>query len=219
MIPDTATLIPPWPAFTAFLLASLVLAVTPGPGVLYIVSRSVGQGRPAGLVSVAGVALGNFGNAVAAALGVAAVFAALPWAFTALRYAGAVWLVVLAIRMLRSPVAGLPDGLPGPESVRRLFRDGFLVALLNPKTTLFFAAFLPQFLSAGAAPVAQSVLLGTLFVSIAAATDAAYAFAAGRVSSMLVRHRAARAAGHWLGGGTLLGLGIFCAFDTLRRAR
>ena len=126
---------PPWPLFSAFLIASLVLAVTPGPGVLYIVARSLAQGRRSGLVSVAGVALGNLGNALAAALGLAALFAVSATAFAVVRYAGALYLAYLGVRMLQSARAGISAAPPTqPAPLGRIFRDGFVVALLNPKS-------------------------------------------------------------------------------------
>lgn len=203
-------LLPPWPLFSAFLLASLVLAVTPGPGVLYIVARSFVQGRRHGLVSVAGVALGNLGNAVAASVGLAAVFAVSSVAFSVVKYAGALYLIHLGVQMLRAQEQGEAVAVPSESSLRRVFRDGFVVALLNPKTTVFFAAFLPQFLSPDASPMAQSLALGSLFVTIAAATDSAYALAAGVVAPAL-RGCGARRFGRRLGGGVFIGLGIFTA--------
>lgn len=207
-------LLPPWPLLSAFLAASLALAVTPGPGVAYIVARSLLQGRRAGLASVAGVALGNFGNACAAALGLAALFAVSALAFTAVKYAGALYLVWLGLRLLRAPANTPPAAASMPVPTWRLFRDGAVVSLLNPKTTLFFAAFLPQFMS-GSRPLAQSLLLGALFVAIAAATDSAYALAAGRLTSML--HGRWRGAGRKLGGGLFIGLGLFAALGGPRK--
>jgi threonine/homoserine/homoserine lactone efflux protein len=168
------SLFPPWPLFSAFVMASLVLAVTPGPGVFYIVTRSIVQGRRSGLVSVAGVALGNLGNALAASVGLAALFAVSSLAFTIVKYAGALYLVYLGVQMLRTPHAEPSAPAPAVATLGRIFRDGFVVALLNPKTTLFFAAFLPQFLSPAVSPVLQSMALGALFVAIAALTDSAY---------------------------------------------
>lgn len=201
---------PPWPLFSAFLLASFVLAVTPGPGVLYIVTRSLVQGRRSGLVSVAGVALGNLGNALAASVGLAALFAVSSLAFSVVKYAGALYLVYLGVQMLRSSPAENFGTVPAVASLTRVFRDGFVVALLNPKTTIFFAAFLPQFLSPNAPPMFQSVALGSLFVAIAAVTDSAYALAAGAVAPAL-RGSVARRIGRRLGGGVFVGLGVFTA--------
>lgn len=201
-------ILPPAPLLTAFLVASLVLAVTPGPGVLYIVARSLAQGRRAGLASVAGVALGNLGNAVAAGLGLAALFEVSDLAFTLVKYAGAAYLVYLGIRALAAPAAP-PEAGPTPlQPVARVFRDGVVVALLNPKTTVFFAAFLPQFMTPGAPPAIQPLLLGALFVLIAACTDALYALAAGSLGRAIGRYRAARTAGRRLAGLTFIGLGL-----------
>lgn len=209
---------PPWPLFSAFLVASFVLAVTPGPGVLYIVTRSLVQGRRSGLVSVAGVALGNLGNALAAAVGLAALFAVSSLAFSVARYAGALYLVCLGVQMLRCGPVEMSAGVPRATSLQRVFRDGFVVALLNPKTTLFFAAFLPQFLSQHAPPMLQSMGLGFLFVAIAAFTDSAYAWAAGSVAPVL-RRAAARRVGRRLGGGVFIGLGLVTALAGARGAK
>ena len=206
-------LLPPWPLLSAFLVASLVLAVTPGPAVFYIVTRSLLQGRRFGLASVAGVALGNLGNACGAAIGLAAVFAVSALAFTVVKYAGAVYLVYLGVQALRARHAGTPSNAPGRERLWRIFRDGFVVALLNPKTALFFAAFLPQFTSAGQPPLAQSLLLASIFVAIAAVTDTAYAFAAGSVAPALNRARGVRAAGRFLTAGSFIGLGLYTALS------
>lgn len=211
-------LVPPWPLFSAFLLASLVLAITPGPGVLYIVTRSLAQGRHGGLVSVAGVALGNVGNALAASLGLAAVFAVSSLAFTVVKYAGAAYLIWLGVRMLRRPAATSEAAVPAPAPLRRVFRDGLIVALLNPKTTVFFAAFLPQFLTANAAPMTQSMALGALFVAIAAVTDSVYALAAGTMAPKLRANVAQRIARR-LGGSVFIGLGVFAALAGSRGAK
>lgn len=207
-------LFPSWPLFSTFLIASFALAVTPGPGVLYIVTRSLAQGHRAGLASVAGVAVGNFGNALAASAGLAALFAVSSLAFSVIRYIGALYLVYLGVQMLRSSPMPMDNSASGPTAspLGHVFRNGFVVALLNPKTMVFFAAFLPQFLSPGAPPIFQSTVLGSLFVVIAALTDSVYALAAGvaaprrsqpgstsrrrRVHRPWPLHSAGRAAGH-----------------------
>lgn len=203
-------LLPPWPLFSAFLLASLILAVTPGPGVLYIVRRTLVQGRRQGLESVAAVAVGNLGNAFAASFGLAVVFAVSSLVFSVIKYAGALYLVYLGVQMLRPTVTENADNLPSTAQPARVFRDGFVVAMLNPKTTVFFAAFLPQFLSPHASPMLQSLTLGALFVAIAAITDSIYALVANAVAPAL-RTQAASDIGRRLGGGIFVGLGIFTA--------
>lgn len=209
---------PSWPLFSAFLLASFVLAITPGPGVLYIVTRSLVQGRQSGLVSVVGVAFGNLGNALAASVGLAALFAVSSLAFSVVKYAGALYLVYLGVQMLRPSAIENLVAMPAATSLTRVFRDGFVVALLNPKTTVFFAAFLPQFLSPDAPPMFQSIALGTLFVAIAALTDSAYALAAGAVAPAL-RGSVARHMGRRLGGGLFIGLGVFTALAESRAGK
>jgi len=213
-------MLPSPPMLTAFLAASLVLAVVPGPGVFYIVVRSLTQGRRAGLASVAGLALGNFGNAVGASIGLAAVLAVSSTAFIVVKWAGAVYLVWLGVKAMRRPAgAADPAQAAAPADVRRVFRDGFIVALLNPKTAVFFAAFLPQFMGADSIPVLQGAVLGGLFVAIAAVTDTLYALAAGTGARMLASNASARSAGRYLTGGALIGLGLMTAFSGGRSGR
>jgi len=211
-------LLPSWPLLSAFVAASFVLAVTPGPGVFYIVTRSLMQGRGAGLASVAGVALGNLGNAIGACIGLAALFAVSAVAFTVVKYAGAAYLVYLGWQALRTP-APTNESVPAiaPASSARIFRDGFVVALLNPKTAIFFAAFLPQFIDATTAPMMQSIALASLFVAIAAMTDSLYALAAGVAAPLLRRARGARAAGRYVTAGAFFGLGLLTAATGSRR--
>jgi len=213
------SLLPPWPLLSAFLMASLVLALTPGPAVFYIVTRSVRQGRRVGLASVAGITLGNLGNMLAACLGLAALFAISALAFTVVRYAGAAYLVYLGIRALYAPLGEPLRIEPSIPPLMGAFRDGLIVALFNPKTTLFFAAFLPQFISSGAAPMVHSVALGSLFVTLAAGTDSAYALAAGTLAPVLARARGVRALGRYGTAGALIGLGVFAAVSGSRDGR
>jgi threonine/homoserine/homoserine lactone efflux protein len=208
------------PTLAAFAGASLVLSVTPGPAVLYVVTRTLAQGKRAGLASVAGVALGNLGNAIGASIGLAALFAVSSLAFTIVKFAGAAYLVWLGIQALRSPRS--TAGVSTFEAPRfgRIFRDGFLVALLNPKTALFFAAFLPQFIDPAGSAIAQSVALGSLFVAIAATSDAVYVMAAGAASPALRRGGGGRSWGRYLAAGAYLGLAFFTvAFSSRGNAR
>lgn len=211
--------LPPWPLLSAFVVASVVLAVTPGPGVLYIVARCLAQGRASGLASVAGVALGNLGNALGAALGLAALFAVSSAAFTVVKWAGAAYLVWLGVAALRARPAATEaaQGQPAAAALGRVFRDGFFVALLNPKTTIFFAAFLPQFIAPQGPVVVQTALLGVLFVAIAAISDTAYALLAGSVAPRL-RGAGVGRWGRWLSGGTYIGLGVLTALSDTRPA-
>lgn len=210
-------LLPPLPLLSAFLIASSILAVTPGPGVLYIVTRSLSQGRRAGLTSVAGVAVGNLGNALGASLGLAAVFSLSPPAFVLVKYAGAGYLTWLGLSTWLGPTgdAAGPNLEPRP---RRMFQDGVFVALLNPKTTIFFASFLPQFLSDSDGMMTQTVILGTIFVLLAAATDSIYAIAAGAIAPTLKARSGLAAKGRYLTGAVYVGLGILTALSGSRAA-
>lgn len=208
-------MLPDMPLLLAFVGASLVLAITPGPAVVYIVARTLAQGRASGLASVLGVALGNFSNALGAALGLAALFAVSSAAFTAVKWAGAAYLVYLGIRMWRTTLPGAdatPQVLAQPSW--RVFRDGFMVALLNPKTTLFFAAFLPQFMDAHGNPLMQTVALGGVFVGIACCTDVIYVLMAGLVAPRLRRAAWGGRWGNRLAGTSFIGLGVLTALGT-----
>jgi threonine/homoserine/homoserine lactone efflux protein len=185
--------------------------------VLYIVTRSLAHGRRYGLASVAGVALGNGCNALGAILGLAALFAVSAAAFAAVKWAGAAYLVYLGIRTLRGYRAGAAAERPSATPVGKVFRDGFVVALLNPKTAVFFAAFLPQFMTAGAQPAAQGVVLGSLFVALAAVTDSVYALFASAVAVSLGRSPRAARGSRVLAGGALVGLGVYAAVTGARR--
>jgi threonine/homoserine/homoserine lactone efflux protein len=208
-------LLPPWPLLLAFLAASLVLALTPGPAVVYIVARTLAQGRAAGLASALGVALGNFGNALGAALGLALLFAVSSAAFTVVKLAGAAYLVWMGLKLWRE--AGQAGDATAPvlqaRSTGQVFGDGLVVALLNPKTALFFAAFLPQFISAPAHAMAQSVLLGGLFALLAACTDVGYVLLAALVAPRLRRAAGARRLGQRTAGSAFIGLGLLAAFS------
>ncbi len=201
----------PWPsvaALTTFVLASLVLALSPGPGVLYIVTRSLVQGRRSGIVSAAAMLVGNLVCGLLVVLGLTAIVALSAWFFTVLRYAGAAYLVYLGVRMMLSKPRDADVTASPPVSQQRVFLDGLLVALLNPKTLVFFAAFLPQFMSTAEPSLLQGTLLVCLFVLIAFITDSSYALAAGWIAAPLQRSARTQAAGRWIGGGFLVALGI-----------
>ncbi|CAN7426394.1 LysE family translocator [Cupriavidus necator] len=213
--------LPPWPLLTAFVLASLALAITPGPAVVYIVTRTLAQGRRAGLASIGAVALGNLGNAIGASLGLAVLFSVSALAFSVVKYAGAAYLIWLGIRALRGAGAAADGGTAevAPRSLRQVVRDGFVVALLNPKTAIFFAAFLPQFMNPAGSALTQSLALGVAFVLIAATTDACYVMAAAAVMPALRRAGRARAFGRYLTGAAFIGLGVFTAASGSRAVK
>ncbi len=204
----------------AFVAAAFVLAVTPGPGVVYIVARTLAQGRGAGLASVAGVALGNLGNAVGASLGLAALFAVSATAFTVVKLAGAAYLLYLGIQALRAPRDGSAAARQlGSAAHVRILRDGFVVALLNPKTTIFFAAFLPQFLHLQAPVMVQSLALSAVFVCIAALTDAAYVLLAGVLAPSLRGGSVLASRGRYVAAAVYVALGVYAALADYRGAR
>jgi threonine/homoserine/homoserine lactone efflux protein len=207
------------PALAVFLLASLVLAVTPGPGVIYLVTRTFAAGRRAGLASVGGVALGNLGNAALASLGLAAVLAVSARAFTAVKLAGAAYLLYLGVRELRRAGRRTQGEPPRPPvGSGRVFRDGFLVALLNPKTAIFFGAFLPQFVDPTRSPLVQSLALGAAFVAIAACTDTLYVIATDRLGPGIAR-LGVRPAMARLAGLSFIALGLVVACSDTRSVR
>jgi len=212
---------PAAPVSIAFLAASLILAITPGPGVIYIVTRSASQGRAAGLASAAGIALGNLCNGLIASLGLATLFAVSALAFTLVKYAGACYLIYLGARTILGPTMNASPAEPTPPAVplRRIFADGFLVALFNPKTAIFFAAFLPQFLDPSDATVTATLALSVVFVLIAAATDCVYALLASSARRWLARRRGAVRAGRYVSGGAFIALGLFAALTGQRASQ
>ena len=176
-----------------FAAAALALLVVPGPSVLYIVTCSAEHGRRAGLASVAGVHAGSVVHVAAAAAGLSAVLMRSALAFQAVKYAGAAYLVVLGVRRLTrrdtpdaDDAASPVDARSGAAPVRQLFWRGVLVNVLNPKTALFFLAFLPQFVDPDRGNVAaQALVLGAAFIALGVCTDGAYAIVAASVATRL----------------------------------
>ncbi|CAG1010482.1 partial Homoserine/homoserine lactone efflux protein, partial [Anaerolineales bacterium] len=159
-----------------FMLAALALLLVPGPAVLYITARSASQGRMAGFVSVLAIETANFLQAVAAALGLSAILLSSALAFDVVKYLGAAYLIYLGIRKLLTQDNQSEGGQLKKESLQRIYWQGFVVNILNPKTALFFFAFLPQFVDPGRGNVTmQTLLLGVIFVSMAIVTDSLYA--------------------------------------------
>lgn len=206
VIPDAASI-------GVFALAALALLLTPGPAVLYIVARSVEQGRLAGLVSVCGITTGTLVHVLAAALGLSALLASSALAFSAVKYAGAAYLIYIGVRrILDRAAAPAAPGRLARRSLGRLYRDGFVVNLLNPKTALFFLAFLPQFIdpARGGAPF-QVVFLGLLFALMGFASDGLYALAAGAAGRWVKRNSQYLRWERYLTGGVFIGLGVTAA--------
>ena len=192
-----------------FLAASLALACTPGPDMIYVVSRALAQGRRAGLVSAAGLSLGLVAHTLLAALGVSVLLASSATAFTLLKGAGAIYLLWIGVQMWRAPPALQFDAAGATLDTRRLFLQGSLSALLNPKLALFFLAFLPQFVPAdSASPVIDAILLGLTVSAIGVAVQALAGVVAGSLNEGL-RRRPAAVRGLFRFSGTLMiGLGL-----------
>jgi threonine/homoserine/homoserine lactone efflux protein len=198
-----------------FVVASLVLLLTPGPAVLYIVARSVRQGRTAGLVSVLGIHLGTIVHITAAAVGLSALIVSSALAFAIVKYLGAAYLVWIGIRtfMAKDPD---PETVAMPaEPLRRVFRDGFVVNLFNPKTAIFFLAFLPQFVDpARGALHWQILVLGLTFMALGIMSDGMFALVAGAAGGFLRRNRRALRFQRWFAGTSFIGLGVTAALAT-----
>lgn len=198
-----------------FVVASLVLLLTPGPAVLYIVARSVERGRVAGLVSVLGIHLGTIVHIVAAAVGLSALLVSSALAFAIVKYLGAAYLIWIGIRtiMARDPDPDAPVVRADP--LRRVFRDGFLVNLFNPKTAIFFLAFLPQFVDPARGAVHwQILILGLTFMGLGIVSDAMFALVAGAAGDFLRRSRRFLRFQRWFAGTSFIGLGVTAAMAT-----
>ncbi|HEV3227571.1 MAG TPA: LysE family translocator [Acidimicrobiales bacterium] len=194
-----------------FAVAALALLVIPGPSVLYVVTRSIEQGRRAGLVSVLGLHTGTLVHIAAVVTGLSALLLASATLFDVVKLAGAAYLLVLGISRLARK-ATPTDRTLAPASYGRIYRQGFVVNVLNPKTALFFVAFFPQFVANGRGPVAVQILvLGALFILLGLCSDSTYALVAGTVGARLrVRARAHGPRRQW-SGLVLVGLGVAAA--------
>jgi threonine/homoserine/homoserine lactone efflux protein len=207
-MPDAST-------YGLFVAASLALTLVPGPAVLYIVARSVEGGRQAGLVSVLGIGVGGLVHVLFAAVGLSAILASSATAFSVVKWLGVAYLVYLGLQRILARDEGNAAVTVGREPLARVFSQGVVVNVLNPKTALFFLAFLPQFVdpSRGAVP-AQIVLLGITFVVLALCTDGLYALLSGTAADWLRRRNENprfRRGQRYVSGGVYLALGAAAA--------
>jgi threonine/homoserine/homoserine lactone efflux protein len=203
---------------TLFLGAALVLLLIPGPAVLYITARSASQGRLAGLVSVLAIETANFTQAVAAALGLSAILVSSALAFDVVKYLGAAYLIYLGVRKLMTPDDAGEVEVIKPESLARIYWQGFAVNILNPKTALFFFAFLPQFVDPQRGNVtAQTLALGALFVGMALVTDSLYALLASSIAGRLKGSRGFQKGQRYFAGLVYVGLGITTALTGTKK--
>ena len=205
MIPDLASL-------AVFTVAALALLVVPGPAVLYIVTRPIHEGRRAGLASVLGIHVGTAVHIAAATVGLSALILSSAVAFTAVKIAGAAYLVALGLWTIlgRHDQSNVTVG--GERRLRRAFAQGIVVNVLNPKTALFFLAFLPQFVDPQAPhPAIQIAFLGLLFASLGLVTDSLWALAAGTAGGLLRGSRRFLRVQRYVAGGVYVGLGVATA--------
>jgi threonine/homoserine/homoserine lactone efflux protein len=201
-----------------FIAAALVLLITPGPAVLYIVARSIDQGRRAGLVSMLGVHAGTLVHVAAAAAGLSALLAASAMAFSVVKYLGAAYLIFLGVRRLLDRTTSVTAPRPERRHLRRAFLDGGVVNVLNPKTALFFLAFLPQFVTTTRGDVGAQILgLGLLFVGLGVITDGLYAVGAGTAAHWLRGNQQFIRSERWVSGSMYIGLGLAAAFSSTHR--
>jgi threonine/homoserine/homoserine lactone efflux protein len=204
--------VPSATAYGLFVLAALTLLVIPGPAVLYIVGRSIDQGRSAGLASVLGVTTGTLIQIAFATVGLSSLVLASAVAFDAVKYAGAAYLIVLGIRRLRSRAAEAVDAAPPPRTLRRLYTHGVIVNTLNPKTALFVFALLPQFVDVHAGRVwLQVLVLGLTLCLLGLASDSVYAVVAGTLADRIRGSAAIARMERRVGGLLLVALGVAAA--------
>ncbi len=204
-------------SFGLFLTAAIVLAVSPGPGMLYVLARSLRGGRREGLASSLGTAVGGFGHVVAAAFGLSVILATSATAFSVVKYAGAAYLIYLGVRTI---VAGkeVEEAAPGAsEAAWIAFRQGITTEAFNPKTALFFLSFLPQFINREAPAIPQFLLLGTISVTLNTTADVVVSLLAGPIGSQLRRRSRLRHGQRYASGGALIALGGYVAVSGERR--
>lgn len=200
-----------------FALAAFMLALTPGPDMLYIATRSVAQGRRAGVVSALGVHAGVLVHTLAAAAGLSTVIAASATAFGLIKLAGAVYLIFLGIKTLMDDAGMLAVEAVGHAGLRAIFYQGLITNILNPKVILFFLAFLPQFVDPARGSVAlQLVSLGLLLFVVSLPVDMAVGLAGGAIGSWLRARKNIQTFSKWMTGSVFIALGIATALHGSR---
>lgn len=206
---------PSFETLLVFTLAALMLNISPGPSNFYVLSRSVSQGTGAGVLAAFGLGLGSLVHVAAAALGISIIFQASATAYTVFKLLGAAYLIWLGIQTFREgPLKPMEPMKSAYRTNGRILRESALVEALNPKTALFFLAFLPQFVDVTAGPVApQMILLGMIVTVTAFPCDAFVAVASGSLAARLRDSALARRLLNWLSGGLLVGLGITVALS------
>jgi threonine/homoserine/homoserine lactone efflux protein len=205
----------PLSTLSLFLAGAFILLITPGPAVLYIVARSMDQGRRAGVVSVMGVQTGTLVHVLAATLGLSAILLTSALAFDIVKYLGAAYLVYLGVKTLLDKTPLTANAVVERRSLGSIYRQGVVVAVLNPKTALFFFAFLPQFVDPARGAVGvQFLLLGLMFTLMALFTDGTYAILSGTAGGWLKRNQTFLRAQKYISGTIYIGLGLVTAFSS-----
>jgi threonine/homoserine/homoserine lactone efflux protein len=204
---------PEWSTLCLFVVAASILVIVPGPNTLYIITRSLQQGIAAGIVSCLGVMVGTLFHITAAALGISALLMSSALAFTLVKYAGAAYLIYLGVRTILTKEKFSTGAKPVPaKSLGGIFYQGIVVNLLNPKTALFFMAFLPQFVDVGrGSPAMQICFLGAVLVVLGGISDMTYALLAGKFGELLRGSSRFLAARRYLAGFVYIGLGAATA--------
>lgn len=201
-------------SWLVFVVASLVLITTPGQDMILVMSRSVAQGAAAGVVTAGGVSVGLVGHTVLATLGLGAILRTSEWLFLALKLVGAAYLIYLGLGMLRTSQSSLPIGQQSVRTLRRLFIDGALSNLSNPKVAIFYFAFLPQFVSPSARyPTLTIFVLGLAFAGLTFLIKAPVGIFAGRLSAWLRSRPGVLTWVFRFSGAVLLALGVRLAFE------
>ena len=197
-----------------FGLATFLLTVSPGPGVLYVTARTVSQGRRAGFASMFGIEAGEVVWIVAAATGLAAVLSASAQVLDVLRYGGAAYLIYLGVQRWREVER---PATPAPARIGRIFAQGFITQLVNPKVAIFAVAFLPQFLNPSMPIALQVAVLGAVYIAIAVMVDVSYVLAASAVSARFMRSATAQRRSGRFAAATYVALGVGAAATGVRR--
>jgi len=203
--------VPDLSSIVTFAIASVALLLIPGPAVIYVLNRSVSDGREVGLAAVAGLELGNFVHVVAATAGLSAVLATSATAFNAVKWLGAAYLVFVGLRTLVTKPRAV-SGDSASVSRRRSFSQGVIVNTLNPKVALFFLSYLPQFIDPdNGAAWSQALVLGSIFVAIGCLTDGMYALTASALRTVLLRGRTLPFVQRYVAGTVFVALGVVAA--------
>jgi threonine/homoserine/homoserine lactone efflux protein len=206
-------MVPSHSSLLLFVSAALVLLAIPGPAVFYVTSRSIGQGRSAGLVSALGIGVGTLFHVAAAALGLSALLMSSAIAFSVVKYLGAAYLIYLGFQKIVREESFISSEQSAKIQLRRIFAQGIVVNVLNPKTALFFFAFLPQFVDVSRGRVAGQILfLGLLFAVMGVLSDSLWALFAGTLGHALKRNRRWTQTQRYVSGGMLISLGLANAF-------